>query len=76
MLPADSGSHPPSGEDVLQESSCSEHRSLTQSESDLPVDVYLPGNCPALRGCTAEGFVPYMYLGQSQHACSFLPWIL
>ncbi|KYO35941.1 E3 ubiquitin-protein ligase MGRN1 isoform X1 [Alligator mississippiensis] len=38
------GSHPPSGEDVLQESSCSEHRSLTQSESDLPVDVYLPGS--------------------------------
>uniref|UniRef100_A0A7M4E4X4 E3 ubiquitin-protein ligase n=1 Tax=Crocodylus porosus TaxID=8502 RepID=A0A7M4E4X4_CROPO len=38
------GSHPPSGEDVLQESSCSEHRSLTQSESDPPVDVYLPGS--------------------------------
>lgn len=41
------GSRPPSVEDVLQDGSCGEHRSLTQSESDPPVDVYLPGN-----GCT------------------------
>ncbi|XP_072733714.1 E3 ubiquitin-protein ligase MGRN1 isoform X4 [Ciconia boyciana] len=38
------GSRPPSVEDVLQDSSCSEHRSLTQPESDPPVDVYLPGS--------------------------------
>ncbi|XP_025921033.1 E3 ubiquitin-protein ligase MGRN1 isoform X5 [Apteryx rowi] len=38
------GSRPPSVEDVLQDGSCSEHRSLTQSESDPPVDVYLPGS--------------------------------
>lgn len=38
------GSRPPSVEDVLQDGSCGEHRSLTQSESDPPVDVYLPGN--------------------------------
>ncbi|KAK4813772.1 hypothetical protein QYF61_025252 [Mycteria americana] len=38
------GSRPPSVEDVLQDGSCSEHRSLTQPESDPPVDVYLPGS--------------------------------
>uniref|UniRef100_A0A8C3HCD6 E3 ubiquitin-protein ligase n=1 Tax=Chrysemys picta bellii TaxID=8478 RepID=A0A8C3HCD6_CHRPI len=38
------GSRLPSMEDILPESSCSEHRSLTQSESDPPVDVYLPGS--------------------------------
>lgn len=38
------GSRPPSVEDVLQDGGCGEHRSLTQSESDPPVDVYLPGN--------------------------------
>lgn len=42
------GSRLPSMEDILPESSCSEHRSLTRSESDPPVDVYLPGNSPAL----------------------------
>lgn len=38
------GSHLPSVEDILQDGSCSEHRSLTQSENEPPVDVYLPGN--------------------------------
>ncbi|EMP29452.1 E3 ubiquitin-protein ligase MGRN1 [Chelonia mydas] len=38
------GSRLPSMEDILPESSCSEHRSLTRSESDPPVDVYLPGS--------------------------------
>ncbi|KAK2533437.1 Mgrn1 [Columba guinea] len=38
------GSHLPSVEDILQDGSCSEHRSLTQSESEPPVDVYLPGS--------------------------------
>lgn len=38
------GSCPPSVEDVLQDGGCGEHRSLTQSETDPPVDVYLPGN--------------------------------
>uniref|UniRef100_A0A8V0ZAZ2 E3 ubiquitin-protein ligase n=1 Tax=Gallus gallus TaxID=9031 RepID=A0A8V0ZAZ2_CHICK len=33
---------PPSVEDVLQDGGCGEHRSLTQSDTDPPVDVYLP----------------------------------
>lgn len=55
------GSRPPSVEDVLQDGSCSEHRSLTQSESNPPVDVYLPGNGRAvgvegtLLTCCARG---------------------
>ncbi|XP_014108182.1 PREDICTED: E3 ubiquitin-protein ligase MGRN1 isoform X3 [Pseudopodoces humilis] len=36
------GSRPPSVEDVLQDGGCGESRSLTQSESDPPVDVFLP----------------------------------
>ncbi|XP_037766140.1 E3 ubiquitin-protein ligase MGRN1 isoform X5 [Chelonia mydas] len=40
------GSRLPSMEDILPESSCSEHRSLTRSESDPPVDVYLPALGP------------------------------
>ncbi|XP_071300509.1 E3 ubiquitin-protein ligase MGRN1 isoform X4 [Agelaius tricolor] len=35
------GSRPPSVEDVLQDGGC-ESRSLTRSESDAPVDVFLP----------------------------------
>lgn len=35
---------PPSVEDVLQDGGCGEHRSLTQSDTDPPVDVYLPGS--------------------------------
>lgn len=42
------GSRPPSVEDVLQDGGCGEHRSLTQSDSDPPVDVYLPGNSRAV----------------------------
>ncbi|CAM4622645.1 unnamed protein product [Eretmochelys imbricata] len=38
------GSRLPSMEDIPPESNCSEHRSLTRSESDPPVDVYLPGS--------------------------------
>ncbi|KAL9835970.1 LOW QUALITY PROTEIN: E3 ubiquitin-protein ligase MGRN1 [Geothlypis trichas] len=37
------GSRPPSVEDVLQDGGC-ESRSLTRSESDAPVDVFLPGS--------------------------------
>ncbi|XP_032637508.1 E3 ubiquitin-protein ligase MGRN1 isoform X1 [Chelonoidis abingdonii] len=37
------GSCLPSMEDILPENICSEHRSLTQSESDPAVSVYLPG---------------------------------
>ncbi|XP_030434704.1 E3 ubiquitin-protein ligase MGRN1 [Gopherus evgoodei] len=37
------GSYLPSMEDILPENICSEHRSLTQSESDSAVNVYLPG---------------------------------
>ncbi|XP_050824191.1 E3 ubiquitin-protein ligase MGRN1 isoform X2 [Gopherus flavomarginatus] len=36
------GSYLPSMEDILPENICSEHRSLTQSESDSAVNVYLP----------------------------------
>ncbi|XP_017596773.1 PREDICTED: E3 ubiquitin-protein ligase MGRN1 isoform X3 [Corvus brachyrhynchos] len=36
------GSRPPSVEDVLQDGGCGESRSLTRSESDAPVDVFLP----------------------------------
>ncbi|XP_038006829.1 E3 ubiquitin-protein ligase MGRN1 isoform X5 [Motacilla alba alba] len=36
------GSRPPSVEDVLQDGGCGESRSLTRSESDPPVDVFLP----------------------------------
>ncbi|RMC17837.1 hypothetical protein DUI87_05504 [Hirundo rustica rustica] len=38
------GSRPPSVEDVLQDGGCGESRSLTRSESDPPVDVFLPGS--------------------------------
>ncbi|XP_068885555.1 E3 ubiquitin-protein ligase MGRN1 isoform X6 [Aphelocoma coerulescens] len=38
------GSRPPSVEDVLQDGGCGESRSLTRSESDAPVDVFLPGS--------------------------------
>uniref|UniRef100_U3JNR2 E3 ubiquitin-protein ligase n=1 Tax=Ficedula albicollis TaxID=59894 RepID=U3JNR2_FICAL len=37
------GSRPPSVEDVLQDGSCGESRSLTQPDTDPPVDVFLPG---------------------------------
>ncbi|NXR38176.1 MGRN1 ligase, partial [Zosterops hypoxanthus] len=40
------GSRPPSVEDVLQDGGCGESRSLTQSESDPPVDVFLPALGP------------------------------
>uniref|UniRef100_A0A8B9CZ10 E3 ubiquitin-protein ligase n=1 Tax=Anser brachyrhynchus TaxID=132585 RepID=A0A8B9CZ10_9AVES len=40
------GSCPPSVEDVLQDGGCGEHRSLTQPETDPPVDVYLPALGP------------------------------
>lgn len=48
------GSRPPSVEDVLQDGGCGESRSLTQSESDPPVDVFLPGNGRAV-GAGAAG---------------------
>ncbi|KAJ7421146.1 E3 ubiquitin-protein ligase MGRN1 [Pitangus sulphuratus] len=38
------GGRPPSVEDVLQDGGCGESRSLTRSESDPPVDVFLPGS--------------------------------
>ncbi|XP_074866518.1 E3 ubiquitin-protein ligase MGRN1 isoform X2 [Carettochelys insculpta] len=38
------GSRSPSVEDVLPESPCSRHRSLTPLESDAPADVFLPGS--------------------------------
>ncbi|XP_059717332.1 E3 ubiquitin-protein ligase MGRN1 isoform X2 [Haemorhous mexicanus] len=40
------GSRPPSVEDVLQDGGCGESRSLTRSESDPPVDVFLPALGP------------------------------
>ncbi|NXC89132.1 MGRN1 ligase, partial [Cercotrichas coryphoeus] len=40
------GSRPPSVEDVLQDGGCGESRSLTQPDSDPPVDVFLPALGP------------------------------
>lgn len=49
------GSRPPSVEDVLQDGGCGESRSLTQSETDPPVDVFLPGNGGATGAGAATG---------------------
>lgn len=51
------GSRPPSVEDVLQDGGCGESRSLTRSESDAPVDVFLPGNGRAI-GAGAAAVAP------------------
>ncbi|KAF4791919.1 E3 ubiquitin-protein ligase MGRN1 [Turdus rufiventris] len=49
------GSHPPSVEDVLQDGGCGESRSLTQSESDPPVDVFLPGSSDFTKAFPVRG---------------------